>query len=89
MVSVTSETFDHNPKNNDDVEIVNVTENNKTPKNDTNETHKFNKKHSNDVNVDKPLSLLESNVTGNPFLFSVIYALIVLILMGGCYSKKR
>ena len=89
VVSVTSETFDHNPKNNDDVEIVNVTENNKTPKNDTNETHKFNKKHSNDVNVDKPLSLLESNVTGNPFLFSVIYALIVLILMGGCYSKKR
>ena len=89
VVSVTSETFDHNPKNNDDVEIVNVTENNKTPKNDTNETHKFNKKHSNDVNVDKPLSLLESNVTGNPFLFSVIYALIVLILMGGRYSKKR
>ena len=92
IVSATSETFDYNLDNNGDVEIVNVTEKDEIPKNPINKTPDGRNKEEivkNDENRVNNFSLLESNVTGNPFVFLVLTILFSLFIVGNNFSKKR
>ncbi|WP_295113012.1 hypothetical protein [uncultured Methanobrevibacter sp.] len=91
-VSAISETFDYNLENNDDVSIVNVTEKEKVPKNDTPKLNNPNSSYkiSNGDKIDgESLNLLKANVTGNPLVFLVISVLFSLVFVGGTFSKKR
>ena len=93
IVSATSETFDYNLDNNEDVEIVNVTENDEIPKKPVNKTP--NTTNNNDEIVKNSeisvnnFSLLESNVAGNPFVFLVLSIVFLLMIVGNNFSKKR
>ena len=92
IVSATSETFDYNLDNNGDVEIVNVTEKDEIPKNPINKTPDGRNKEEivkNDENRVNNFILLESNVTGNPFVFLVLTILFSLFIVGNNFSKKR
>ena len=92
IVSATSETFDYNLDNNEDVEIVNVTENDEIPKKPVNKTPNTTNNDeivkNSEISVNK-FSLLESNVAGNPFVFLVLSIVFLLMIVGNNFSKKR
>ena len=92
IVSATSETFDYNLDNNEDVEIVNVTENDEIPKKPVNKTPNTTKNDeivkNSEISVNN-FSLLESNVAGNPFVFLVLSIVFLLMIVGNNFSKKR
>ena len=92
IVSATSETFDYNLDNNEDVEIVNVTENDEIPKKPVNKTPNTTNNDeivkNSEISVNN-FSLLESNVAGNPFVFLVLSIVFLLMIVGNNFSKKR
>ena len=92
IVSATSETFDYNLDNNEDVEIVNVTENDEIPKKPVNKTPNTTNNDeivkNSEISVNN-FSLLESNVAGNPFVFLVLLIVFLLMIVGNNFSKKR
>ena len=91
-VSATTDTFDYNLDNNDDVEVVNVSEKKDIPKKPIDKPKKSDSHnhidYDGEINDYNPNSL-KNNPTGNPLVFLVLSVLFSLIFVGDNFSKKR
>ena len=83
MVSAVTDTFDYNRDNNQDDVLINVSENDEIPKNQSEEVN------STPISSEREVLFDESHVTANPLVVLVVSVMFSIIFLGVNFSKKR